>query len=248
MTNTNNENNSSNNNSALILQKVKVMLEIQDALNAKVNPDWRNAGYMWSDATMVETTELFDHLNWKWWKKYKSEPDMGQVKMEAVDIWHFILSQYLELWKDSEEALAELIRVEWTQPVKAEIDQEEIKVGARTLQLVNIPSDALKEDPEVFDEVIAVFGHLLAELGMDLDDLYKLYVGKAKLNEFRWANDYGGSYIKDWLGQEDNQFLTELINSLHVNDFDFANDITKGLTKRYAEVKAVTEVSEKSNG
>ena len=68
-------------------------LALQNKMNATVNPDWLKAGHAWHRAIMVEAVEALDHYGWKWWKK--SEPDVVQVQIELVDIWHFVLSATL---------------------------------------------------------------------------------------------------------------------------------------------------------
>ena len=70
------------------------MLELQDAMNNKVNADWRNAGNEWYRAIWMESSEMLEHYGWKWWKK--QEADIMQVKLEVVDIVHFALSIRLE--------------------------------------------------------------------------------------------------------------------------------------------------------
>ena len=70
------------------------MLEMQDAMNTKVNNAWRAQGFAWYRAIWVECAELMDHYGWKWWKK--QQPDMEQVILELVDIWHFGLSDLLQ--------------------------------------------------------------------------------------------------------------------------------------------------------
>ena len=71
-------------------QQIIAMLELQDGMNTKVHPDWRNQGYAWHRAIWVECAELMEHHGWKWWKK--QSPDRDQVILELVDIWHFGLS------------------------------------------------------------------------------------------------------------------------------------------------------------
>lgn len=208
------------------------MLQIQDKLNQKINADWRNAGYNQRDAIMVEAVELFDHLNWKWWKTYEAGPDWGQVKMEAIDIWHFLMSEYLVGNNTSGKNLSASIQRHWPSIAK---EPEEISVMNAVRSLISLASETDK--PEDVDELIYCFGFLVADLGMSLDDIYRLYVGKAKLNELRWANDYGRTYIKDWNGQEDNQFLTELVASLDSDNKDFAQQIEDGLAAKYREIK-----------
>ena len=58
-----------------------VMLEMQDAMNARVNPDWRNAGNAWYRAIWTECAEMLDHYGWKWWKH--QQPDLEQVQLES---------------------------------------------------------------------------------------------------------------------------------------------------------------------
>ena len=60
------------------------MLELQDAMNSKVNADWRSAGNEWYRAIWMEAGEMLEHYGWKWWKH--QEPDTMQVKLEIVDI------------------------------------------------------------------------------------------------------------------------------------------------------------------
>jgi dimeric dUTPase (all-alpha-NTP-PPase superfamily) len=72
---------------------VDTMLEMQEQMNQKVNTDWRNQSYDWYRAIWVECAELMDHYGWKWWKH--QSPDLEQIKLELVDIWHFGLSLML---------------------------------------------------------------------------------------------------------------------------------------------------------
>ena len=65
-------------------QQLIIMLEMQDAMNTKVNPDWRSANNEWYRAIWVECAEMLDHYGWKWWKH--QEPDLNQVKLELIDI------------------------------------------------------------------------------------------------------------------------------------------------------------------
>jgi dimeric dUTPase (all-alpha-NTP-PPase superfamily) len=71
------------------------MLELQDAMNSKVNPFWMAANNNWHRAIQVEGVEAIEHHGWKWWKK--QDCDLAQLRMELVDIWHFILSAAIQL-------------------------------------------------------------------------------------------------------------------------------------------------------
>jgi dimeric dUTPase (all-alpha-NTP-PPase superfamily) len=81
------------------------MLELQDGMNSKVNLDWVAANNNWHRAIQVEGVEAIEHHGWKWWKK--QECDLAQLRMELVDIWHFILSSYIQT-KHGNAALAKL--------------------------------------------------------------------------------------------------------------------------------------------
>src|SRR5512142_3130760 len=81
------------------------MLELQDGMNSKVNPDWVAANNNWHRAIQVEGVEAIEHHGWKWWKK--QDCDLAQLKMELVDIWHFILSAEIQL-KHGNVALAKM--------------------------------------------------------------------------------------------------------------------------------------------
>ncbi|MFZ3297783.1 MAG: dUTPase, partial [Ralstonia pickettii] len=70
------------------------MLELQDGMNSKVNPEWVAANNDWHRAIQVEGVEAIEHHGWKWWKK--QDCDLAQLRMELVDIFHFILSAYIQ--------------------------------------------------------------------------------------------------------------------------------------------------------
>ena len=90
---------------ALTESQLISMLKMQDDMNRKVNPEWVSAKNNWHRAILVEGVEAIEHHGWKWWKKQES--DMEQLRMELVDIWHFILSVSIE-HKHGNVALAKL--------------------------------------------------------------------------------------------------------------------------------------------
>jgi hypothetical protein len=86
--------------------QLKKMLSLQNAMNAKVNPDWIHACYPWLRAALVVDAQAIEHYGWKWWKKQTT--DHAQFAMELVDIWHFTLSHVI-LAEGSEAAAATAI-------------------------------------------------------------------------------------------------------------------------------------------
>lgn len=194
------------------------MLEMQNAMNTKVHAEWFNQGFEWYRAIWVECAEMLDHYGWKWWKK--QTPDTEQVILELVDIFHFGLSLRID-GKTSYQEIAEQLTAELEKPTQAEDFKQ-------TLELLAASAVANK----TFDAT--AFAGCMAQIGMNIDDLYRGYVGKNTLNFFRQDHGYkDGSYIKVWHGQEDNEHLVEVVKSLDINQANFADLVYQGLKERY---------------
>ncbi len=198
-------------------QQISTMLELQDSMNSKVRDDWREQNFEWYRAIWIECAELLDHHGWKWWKK--QQPDVNQIALELVDIWHFGLS--LLLLKDqSHEAISESV-------VKAFDDVE--ASGDFTINLEEFTKNTLVTKD--FD--INGFVGLVKGINMQFDQLYIAYVGKNVLNFFRQDHGYqDGSYHKQWGGKEDNEHLVEIVEKLDTNLPTFKDDL-------YSEMKTV---------
>ena len=87
-------------------QQLATMLKLQSEMNTKVHADWRQQNFEWYRAIWIECAELLDHYGWKWWKK--QTPDVDQIALELVDIWHFGLSILL-LSEDSVDSISERV-------------------------------------------------------------------------------------------------------------------------------------------
>lgn len=198
-------------------QQISTMLELQDSMNSKVRDDWREQNFEWYRAIWIECAELLDHHGWKWWKK--QQPDVNQIALELVDIWHFGLS--LLLLKDqSHEVISESV-------IKA-FDEVEAS-GDFAINLEEFTKNTLVTKD--FD--INGFVGLVKGIGMQFDQLYIAYVGKNVLNFFRQDHGYqDGSYHKQWGGKEDNEHLVEIVGKLDTNLATFKDDL-------YSEMKAV---------
>jgi len=194
------------------------MLEMQDAMNRKVASDWRERGFAWYRAIWTECAEMLDHYGWKWWKH--QEPDMEQVRLEIVDIWHFALSVEL-LRGDPAEQTAERLARELAQPAATEDLRGAIeRMAERAIR--------------THEADVPVLAALMGHAGMDFDQLYKTYVGKNVLNGFR--QDYGykqGRYVKTWAGREDNEHLAEILAELDSATPGFARQVYDRLAAVY---------------
>lgn len=198
--------------------KIITMLEMQDAMNRKVNAAWREAGFPWYRAIWTECAEMLDHYGWKWWKHQK--PDLPQVQLEIVDIWHFTLSTRL-LRGLPLERTAELIASELQQP--------------REILDMRVAIEALAKDAiETEDADITIFARIMQFAGMSFDDLYRTYIGKNVLNFFRQDQGYQeGHYQKIWHGREDNEHLTEILAKLDPDSVTFGEQVYRELAAAY---------------
>jgi len=204
-------------------QKIITMLELQDAMNSKVNADWRNAAYEWYRAIWMESSEMLEHYGWKWWKK--QDADVMQVKLEVVDIVHFGLSVRL-MQGSAVDTVAEDIATDFENPSATDDIKTSIELLAR---------ETLKDQGAHFSIIAGIMRHL----GMPFDELYEIYVGKNVLNMFRQDNGYkDGHYMKMWNGREDNECLADILDQLDSDSTTFRSDIYHALEQAYPETEA----------
>ncbi len=193
------------------------MLELQDAMNTRVNDGWREKKFEWYRAIWIECAELMDHYGWKWWKH--QSPDVEQVKLELIDIWHFGLSILLQNNTSTSEILSGLEKA-----FKSSV-KDDFKI-----QLESFAQDTLVN--KSFS--IPLFVSLIQSMNMSFEDLYRGYVGKNVLNFFRQDHGYkDGSYKKIWDGREDNEHLVEVVSELDSSDQKFTEKLYESLKERY---------------
>jgi dimeric dUTPase (all-alpha-NTP-PPase superfamily) len=197
--------------------QIQVMLDLQDAMNTRVHSDWRQQGFEWYRAIWIECAELMDHYGWKWWKK--QTPDIDQVKLEVIDIWHFGLSMLLV-----NNTSATMIEEQLSSAFKKESANDFLE----SVEL--FAGDVLVS--KTFS--IEKFTCMLTASGMSFDELYTGYVGKNVLNFFRQDHGYKeGTYHKLWGGKEDNEHLVELVNTIDTSANDFKEKLYAALDSRY---------------
>ena len=193
------------------------MATMQRRHNEQIHPEWADQGHEYYRAVWVECAELLDHFGWKWWKRH--EPDMEQVVLEVVDIWHFGLSELLRAGQVDEALAARLIEA------LSGSSRPEFRVAVEELARSSLASRG-------FD--IEAFAGVMRSLPLSFDELYEAYVAKNVLNRFRQDNGYGtGEYRKVWNGREDNEHLSEIVRSLDTRVDTFAADLAAALARRY---------------
>ncbi|OUS31892.1 dUTP diphosphatase [Gammaproteobacteria bacterium 45_16_T64] len=202
-------------------QQLINMLTLQDKMNTKVHADWRSQNYAWYRAIWTECAELLDHHGWKWWKA--QTPDLPQIQLEIVDIWHFGLS-ILIVNNNDIQAISEEICEQWSLEQPSTTFPEAIEsLAEHTLRTKHFS--------------IPLFCKLMSLADMDQDELYRQYIGKNVLNFFRQDNGYKeGSYIKVWNGKEDNEHLAEVIQIVDPTASDFQQQVYDQLSNRYPTI------------
>ena len=205
------------------------MLQMQHRMNSRVHEDWINQHFEWYRATWIECGELMDHVGYKWWKKQTS--DMEQVRLEVVDIWHFGLSALFEPDTD-----LEILAGEIADDFSASAPSESRDYGAS--QRIHAATEALAQHAlETKGFSVPLFHTLMQACCLSADALYRHYVGKNVLNFFRQDHGYqDGTYLKEWQGREDNEHLSELLESLDATAAGFPEAVYEGLASRYADV------------
>ncbi|WP_221074862.1 dUTP diphosphatase [Agarivorans aestuarii] len=212
--------------------QAQIMLQLQDNMNAKVNPEWLTTRSPFLRAVVIEGAEAIEHHGWKWWKK--QDCDLEQLQMELVDIWHFVLSELL-LQSDGEHAPAQTYIFE-------NIEQSTVQFDGKQWQFSQLN---LLEKLELLIGLaaakrtsIGLFSALLVDCKMSWLDLYQQYVSKNVLNFFRQDNGYKqGTYRKVWDGREDNEHLVELMANLDASALSFQDDLYQALHQRYGQSK-----------
>jgi len=152
------------------------------------------------------------------------------VRLEVVDIWHFGMSA---LFKSGStvEALAQEIASAWVGQ-EAQDNDAEMDVGRVHAATESLAQDALAS--KSFS--VPLFAELMNACSLSPEQLYRHYVGKNVLNFFRQDHGYQeGTYVKLWQGREDNEHLSELLESLDDTDPEFPGAVYQALSARYPQ-------------
>ncbi len=209
-------------------EEILDMLKLQDQLNSKINSNWKKdrTHTDFARATWLECAELVESLPWKWWKK--QQPDLENVQIEVVDIWHFIMSFILLDFEKIEDALeSEYIKffIKGVNEDFHNININSVYIHHYLGEIDNIQKiiflaervaeGFLKDEPL---EGIFFFG-LLVKNTISFKDLYLLYIGKNILNHIRQELGYKeGKYKKTIDGLEDNKYLFKLVKQVEDKD------------------------------
>ena len=201
------------------MDKLLLMLQLQNQLNESTNGEKWTKGITkngkvinWQRCIYMECAEIIDSFSWKHWKSIDQEADWDNLQIEVVDVWHFIISLAIENYSKELKGNLDVLALNLSQLESFKtIDVTNDKFASQDeiiLKVENIIRLSLDIDRFNLDKLVSEFFDLVVMSGLDLDTLYRLYVGKNILNQFRQDNGYkDGSYIKVWNGEEDNVIM-----------------------------------------
>ena len=203
------------------MNKLLSMLKLQQQLNDATNGQgWEHGTTKegkqinWRRCVYMESAEMIDSFGWKHWKSIAQPTDYANLQIEIVDVWHFIMSLVLEDGIHREKETHEQMAI-WmaqtdgyemlcTQNAPAFASDEALMLKIETIMRRSL-EPAINGDLE---KMVDDFFRLSVMGALNLDELYRLYVGKNILNQFRQDHGYkAGSYIKIWNGLEDNAVM-----------------------------------------
>lgn len=204
-------------------QQVDIMHELQDEINAlTIGPEWKKGNQDWKLAISVEVTELLEHWGWAWWKDHPH--NVKECQTELIDCFHFLIS-YLET---IDEHLST-----WQFKISPMEDQE-MQDCYKNLQQMLWNTSYLPH--KIVQRELLDIAQLL---GMTPTDIFYRFVGKNQLNILRQRHGYKqGLYSKIWFGEEDNVYLSRILDEAKavqadVDPYTFKTWIYTELAHRY---------------
>jgi dimeric dUTPase (all-alpha-NTP-PPase superfamily) len=203
------------------MDKLVSMLNLQQTLNDSTSGQgWENGvtnkgkKINWQRCITMESAEMIDSFGWKHWKSIDQQTDYANLQIEIVDVWHFVMSLVLMFnarsGAESAEELAQRIaQIPECQRLNVE---ETLSFGSDEALLMRIENvmrlSLIPLSAEMVGAMIEEFFELAYVGGLNLTTLYRLYVGKNILNQFRQDHGYKeGTYHKIWEGMEDNAVM-----------------------------------------
>jgi dimeric dUTPase (all-alpha-NTP-PPase superfamily) len=224
------------------MDKILLMLQLQADLNEATNGEKWTSGITknskvinWKRCIYMECAEMIESFTWKHWKNIDKETDWDNLQVEVVDVWHFIMSLAIENYSQTlrgqiEDLAINISELESFNKINTQnttfAQQDDIIEKIESIML-----DTLSKEPLNLEKLISDFFDLVVMSGLDLESLYKLYVGKNILNQFRQDHGYKeGNYIKIWAGEEDNVIMKRILEE---NSDIKPDELYKKLTKLY---------------
>ncbi len=222
--------------------KLEEMFLLQKQLNDNTNGlNWElginkfDKEINWLRCIHMEVSELIESAPWKHWKNISADPDMENIHIELVDIWHFLMSYILQ-----ETNVPKAVSLVNTHCIYEAIELKDIDIKliikeseklsyiALAIETGNMPAFSGVE------RFIDQFFRCCKISGLSFNWLQKIYIGKNCLNKFRQDNGYKeGTYTKVWAGKEDNIVMMSVLENIENLTFD---GMYNQLSQQYKEL------------
>ncbi|MBE2984496.1 dUTP diphosphatase [Campylobacter sp. RM9344] len=222
------------------------MLKLQQSLNDETNGIGWEDGYTnknklisWKRCIYMECAELIDSFAWKHWKSINAPTNEQNLRIEVVDIWHFVMSLMLQIYHTNRigdiNTLAQNICSAsgfarfCKEPLK--VEEENIYEIINEIERLIHESSGFKYD---IHNMLEIYFSVALKCGVNLYSLYECYIAKNILNRFRQNNGYKeGTYSKIWNSKEDNVVMSEILS----NGLISIDEIYAALQSEYDKVK-----------
>jgi len=221
--------------------KLEEMFLLQKQLNDSTNgKNWElginrfGKDINWLRCIHMEVAELIESTPWKHWKNINAQPDMNNIHVELVDIWHFLMSYILQ--ETNVPRAVSLVNTHCIYEAVENVDAKAMVKEAEKLSYISLAIETGNMPTfSGIERFIDQFFRCCKISGLSFTWLQKLYIGKNCLNKFRQDNGYKeGSYIKEWNGREDNVVMVEIIETMENVSFDI---LYEELTQSYSKCK-----------
>ena len=221
--------------------KLEEMFLLQKKLNDSTNgKNWElginkfGKEINWLRCIHMEVAELIESTPWKHWKNINSEPDMNNIHVELVDIWHFLMSYILQ--ETNAPKAVSLVNTHCIYEAASEVDVKLMVKEAEKLSYISLAIDTGNMPSfSGIERFIDQFFRCCKISGLSFNWLQKLYIGKNCLNQFRQDHGYKeGTYIKVWNGSEDNVVMVKLLEMMENVSFD---ELYSKLKEEYSKCK-----------
>lgn len=221
-------------NTSLSIKNFEEMLSTQYKLNdVQSSPTWikginqYNRNCNWKRAIKMELVEALDSFNWKFWKSASdnteySISDLENLKVELVDIWHFVMSDKMTETGEVtyEGVMASRVASQLFSAFSSVQDMDMDQVTDKKVYLA-LEESTFSEKELSLEKLFFAIKYVFSKSNPQdpFEDFYRLYVSKATLNYFRATHGYGeGTYKKLWVydsvAREDNVIMANIIEQL----------------------------------
>ncbi len=217
--------------------KLEEMFLLQKELNDSTNgKNWElginrfGKEINWLRCIHMEVAELIDSTPWKHWKNISDKPDMNNIHVELVDIWHFLMSYILQ--ETNVPKAVSLVNTHCIYEALEDIDVQSMVKEAEKLSYISLAIETGNMPSfSGIERFIDQFFRCCKISGLSFTWLQKLYIGKNCLNKFRQDHGYKeGTYVKVWNGNEDNVVMVSILEDLESVSF---SDLYSKLKENY---------------